>query len=169
MWAEGQNWDTIDPLFKKKMDLHYYVHSHDFCAGRCRYEHRSFLHRSVPFHPQFLLCSFLAILRASFIKLLRSKGAAAARGCLGSRRFDLWPECCGTLPSIYSQFTKAIRAKAERRGRVQRRSTSGIAAAGPSSWNKRGGSRFHGPTAISIWGIKAFHIDSYSLFRGGFS
>lgn len=40
-----------------------------------------------------ILCSpfFLSILWASFIKVLRSKGAAAAWGCLGSWGFDLSP------------------------------------------------------------------------------
>lgn len=49
----------------------------------------SIVHQSLPSSPSFLLFSFS--LRASFIKVLRSKGAAAAWGCLGSWGFDLWP------------------------------------------------------------------------------
>lgn len=39
----------------------------------------------------FVLRSFLLVLRACFNKVLRSRGGAAAWGCLGSWVFDLWP------------------------------------------------------------------------------
>lgn len=87
----------------------------------------SILHWSLLSSPLFFcIPSFLSILQAPFIKVLRSKGAAAAWGRLGSWRFDLWPLCYSTMPSISTQFTTAIWAKADQNRPDQWQSMPGI-------------------------------------------
>lgn len=101
----------------------------------------SIIHWSLLSYPLFFcIPSFLSILQASFIKVLRSKGAAAAWGRLGSWRFDLWPSCYSTMPSISTQFTTAIWAKADQNRGDQWESMPGIQQQG-FIFAQRGGVR----------------------------
>lgn len=105
VWIEGQTGENKN-AFKVSV---YTVTACYLCVSSKA--HRWSIVRAPPLvFPPSLLCGS----SPSFMKVPGSKGAAAAWGCLGSRGFDLWPLCCNTAPSIYTQFNTAIWVKTER-------------------------------------------------------
>lgn len=165
VWAEGQKRDKTEDFF-------FFLNvSALLCAQSWLFHWEVQIRHRSPLLPRRCLLPSVFICAPSSpsseplsSSSLRSKGAAAARGCLGSWWFDPWPLTLLHLATHLFSICQSNMSKGGGAPASSAKERIRNSAARGFAWEQRGGSRFHGLGTITVWGIKAFHMNSYGLF-----